>query len=83
MNARKGLMHFVCFIKKHFIFLWPKIKGSPWGTTKTAEPLAKSGNQQQIKKKTTNAKKTTLKTIYSEILLVINDIIMTRGDLFF
>lgn len=51
----KGLLRFVCFIKKHFIFLWPKIKDLLWGTTKTAEPLAKSGNQQQIKNKT-NAK---------------------------
>ena len=26
MKVEKGLLHFVCFIKKHFIFPWPKVK---------------------------------------------------------
>lgn len=54
MNVGKGLLGFVRFIKKHFIFLWPKVKSLAPGYN---QELNLSLNQATCKKKnTTNAK---------------------------
>ena len=75
MNVEKGLLHFVCFFKKHFIFLWPKVKS-----------LAPGNNQElnlslnQATSKTNLQMKNNLENNIF-LLLVINEI-MTRNYLF-